>query len=104
MEPNEYKKIDFSDFLLITNIIKNIGYTFCEKCKPNNQKLAEIISKKEITTKSNKKINQVKALSKLKNNHERYSNAMENLLNSYFGKINETDRNEIIINLNRILA
>ncbi|WNH14041.1 hypothetical protein [Thalassobellus suaedae] len=103
-EPNEYKEIDFNDFLLITNIIKNIGYTLCEKCKPNNQILAEIISKKEITTKSNKKINQVKSLSKLKNNSHRYSNAIGNLLNSNFGRINETDRNEIIINLNRILA
>ncbi len=103
-KPNEYKEIDFNDFLLITNIIKNIGYTLCEKCKPDNQILAEIISKKEITTKTNKKINSVKSLSKLKNNSERYSNAIENLLNSHFGRINENDRNEIIMNLNRILA
>ena len=103
VNPNYYDKIDFNDFLLITNIVKNIGYTLCEKCKPDNTKLAEKIAKIEIKIGS-KTIKPIKNILKLKNNPNRFSNAMGNLLNTYFGRINATDKNEIILHLNRILA
>lgn len=101
--PNNYDKIDFNDFLLFTNIIKHIGYTLCEKCKPDNSQLADKISKPEVKV-ENKIINPIKNIFRLKNNPDRYSNAIGNLLNSTFGKINKTDRDEIIQHINRILA
>lgn len=93
--PNRYDKIDFNDFLLFTNIIKHIGYTLCEKCKPDNLQLAEKISKLEIKV-DNKIIKPLTNLNKLKNDPNRFSNAIGNLLNSTFGKINTADREEII--------
>lgn len=101
--PNNYNKIDFNDFLLFTNIIKNIGYTLCEKCKPDNSQLAEKIVKMEVTV-ENKIIKPIKNILKLKNDPDRFSNAIGNLLNSYFGKINRTDRDEIIQHIKSILA
>lgn len=102
--PNSYEKIEFNDFLLFTNIIKNIGYTLCEKCKPNNLQIAERIAELEIKT-DNKTIKPIRGINKLKNDPKRYSNAMSNLLNSNFGKINSSDRDEIIQHLkNNILA
>ena len=101
--PNNYDKIDFNDFLLFTNIIKHIGYTLCEKCKPSNSQLADRISKLEVKV-ENKIIRPIKNIFKLKNDPGRFSNAMGNLLNSTFGKINSTDRDEIIQHINRILA
>lgn len=101
--PNNYDKIDFNDFLLFTNIIKHIGYTLCEKCKPDNAQLAEKICTLEIKL-ENKTINPLKNIFKLKNDPDRFSNAIGNLLNSTFGKINYNDRNEIIQHINRILA
>lgn len=101
--PNNYYKIGFNDFLLFTNIIKHLGYTLCEKCKPDNAQLAEKISKLEVKV-ENKLIKPIKSIFKLKNNPDRYSNAIGNLLNSTFGKINKTDRDEIIQHINRILA
>lgn len=96
--PNKYKKVDFNDFLLFTNIIKHIGYTLCEKCKPDNSQLAERIAKLEIIV-DNKTVKPIKSINKLKNNPKRYSNAIGNLLNSTFGKINSSDRDEIIQHL-----
>lgn len=93
--PNNYEKIDFNDFLLFTNIIKHIGYTLCEKCKPDNSKLADKIVKLEIKV-NNKTISPIKSINKLKNDPDRFSNAIGNLLNSTFGKINNTDKEEII--------
>jgi len=101
--PNNYDKIGFSDFLLFTNIIKHIGYTLCEKCKPDNSQLADKISKFEVKV-ENKIIKPIKNIFKLKNDPERFSNAIGNLLNSTFGKINKKDRDEIIQHINRILA
>ena len=101
--PNNYDKIDFNDFLLFTNIVKNIGYTLCEKCKPDNSKLAERLLALEIKIAS-KTINPLKNIFKLKNDPKRFSNAIGNLLNSNFGRINEVDKSEIIQHINRILA
>lgn len=101
--PNNYDKIDFNDFLLFTNIVKHIGYTLCEKCKPDNAQLADKIATLEVKI-ENMTIYPLKKLFKLKNDPDRFSNAIGNLLNSTFGKINKTDRDEIIQHINRILA
>lgn len=93
--PNNYDKIDFNDFLLFTNIIKHIGYTLCEKCKPDNSQLADKILNLEIKV-ENKIIRPLKSIHKLKNDPNRFSNAIGNLLKSTFGKINTADRDEII--------
>lgn len=102
--PKDYKNIDFQDFLLITNIIKNIGYTLCQKGKPDNETLAKIILKTEIKISEDKSTNAIKSLQKLKNNETRFTNAIGNLLNTNFGRINEEDRNEITNHIYRILA
>lgn len=101
--PNTYDKIDFNDFLLFTNIIKKIGYTLCEKCKPDNSILAEKIVNLEVKV-DNKLIKPLKNIYKHKNNPKRFSNAIGNLLNSTFGRINNHDKDEIIKHINRILA
>jgi len=101
--PNNYDKINFNDFLLFTNIIKNIGYTLCKKCKPDNLQLAEKITSLEVKV-ENKIIKPIKNILKLKNDPNRFSNAIGNLLNSSFGKINSADRDEIIQHINSILA
>lgn len=101
--PNAYDKIDFNDFLLFTNIIKNIGYTLCEYCKPDNSVLAEMLINLELNV-DNKIVKPLKNIFKLKNNPSRFANAVGNLLNSTFGKINNDDKNEIIQHINRILA
>lgn len=93
--PNKYEKIDFSDFLLFTNIIKHIGYKLCDKCKPDNSQLADKILNLEIKV-DNKTIRPIRSINKLKNDPTRFLNAIGNLLNTTFGKINSTDRDEII--------
>lgn len=93
--PNSYDKIDFNDFLLITNIVKNIGYTLCGHCKPSNAEIAEKLTDFEVKI-GNKTIKPLKSVFKLKNDPQRFSNAIGNLLNSVFGKINEIDKYEII--------
>jgi hypothetical protein len=101
--PNTYTEINFDDFILCTNIVKSIGYTLCEKCKPDNSKIAERIVKLEIIQ-DNNAICPIKSIWKHKNDNDRFLNALDNLLNSNFGKIGEIDRNEILENINRILA
>lgn len=98
--PNNYEDIDFNDFLLFTNILKHIGYTLCKKCKPNNIELAKRIANLEIKT-NGKIVKPINNIKKLENNHKRFLNAIGNLLNSTFGKINNTDRDEIIKNLKK---
>ncbi len=94
--PNQFDKIDFNDFLLCTNIIKNMGYTLCEKCRPDNIELAKQILNFQIKTKDGKNVSPLSSIFKLKNNPIRFENATENLLNTIFGKINEADRREIM--------
>jgi acetolactate synthase small subunit len=78
-------------------LIKNIGYTFCEKFKPNNETLAKLIYELEVTDEeTTKKIRPIKNIMKLKNDNTRYFNAIKNLLNSHYGKINDIDTKEII--------
>jgi len=101
--PNKYVNVDFNDFLLITNVVKHIGYTICEKCRPDNALLAKKICELE-TTVNEKKINPIKNVMRLKDNKDRFLNALENLLNSTFGKINRKDTVDIAENVKRILA
>ena len=80
-----------------------IRYTLCEKLKPDNLILAEKLVTLEVKN-DFKKIKPLKNIFKLKNDTIRFSNAVGNLLNSTYGKINETDRNEIIQHIKSILA
>jgi hypothetical protein len=101
--PNTYSGINLNDFLLCTNIIKNIGYTLCEKCKPDNSKLADHILKLEIKTDNKRVVKPLKSILKLKNNAVRFEKAIENLLNSTFGRINSVDRKEILNHIEKTL-
>lgn len=101
--PNTYDKIDFNDFLLLSNIIKNIGYTLCEKCKPDNSVLAKKIVNLELKV-EDKIIKPIKTIFRHKNDPTRFSNAIGNLLNTQFGRINNEDKKEIIEHITGILA
>ncbi len=98
--PNSYEEINFDDFLLISQSIKNIGYKICELKKPPNENIAKALDKQNLLS----------PLSKLKNNiseseegKKRYEYALENLINSEFGRFNTEDINDIIQHIRNIL-
>ena len=41
--PNPLNDIDFSDFLILTNIVKHIAYLISTSSKPDNDRIAEIL-------------------------------------------------------------
>lgn len=91
--PNLYNEISFDDFLLLTNIVKSIGYTFCCECKPSNE---TIVQKALSLLKIRKKGGKIIGFMKVKNDEEKIKRAIGNFLNSNFGIFDECDREEII--------
>lgn len=101
--PNNYDSISFDDFLLCTNLVKSVGYTLCDFCKPSVSEIAEALAKIDQCI-SGRTVNPVKMLYKFKSKPDRFSAAMKGLLNRYFGKISDEERDQIIVHLERILA
>ncbi|MCB0521351.1 MAG: hypothetical protein H6577_24165 [Lewinellaceae bacterium] len=97
---NEYTKIDYSDFLLITNIIKNIGYVLCQSATPDNQQIAKIL----LSLKNKKGNHIVSGILKIKNNENRFKSAIFSLLRTNFGRISSKDKEEILQEVTRLLA
>lgn len=61
--PNSLENIDFTDFILLTNIVKNIAFIIGRDAKPSNKKIAEILF--ELSKENNKAT--YKGIKKLKN-------------------------------------
>lgn len=98
--PNKYYEINFEDFRFITNIIKHIAYIICINSKPDNERIAQILFEK---SKENKKAiyNRIK---KTKNDKIRYTNAIENLVKTNFGRFSTKDKLEVTEKLKSLLA
>ncbi len=97
---NEYTKIDYYDFLMITNIIKSIGYALCQEATPNNKRIAEIL----VGLENERGLNIMNGLKKIKNDENRYKSAIFSLLRTNFGRISSTDKEDIYIKIKGLLA
>lgn len=97
---NEYTNIDYNDFLMITNIIKSIGYSLCQEATPNNQRIAEIL----VGLENERGLNIMNGLKKIKNDENRYKSAVFSLLRTNFGRISSTDKEDIYIKIKSLLA
>lgn len=97
--PNEVGKINFDDFISITNIVKNIAFLVCQKSKPENQRISVILYEK---IKSNKKT--LMGLKKLKNNQNRYKEALKSFTITAYGRFSSTDIDEVTEELVCLLA
>lgn len=98
--PNEIDDIDFSDFLILTNIIKHIAYLVSTTAKPENERIAQILLNKarEYNGKT------FKGLKKLKNAENRYEKAIRSFITTKFGRFSTIDEYEIYMNLKSLLA
>jgi len=97
--PNPVKDINFDDFLILTNIIKHIAYLMSISSKPDNDRIAEILFLK--SKDDNQKV--FKGIKKLKNNEERFENALENYITN-FGRFSTDDINNVSKKLKSLLA
>ena len=98
--PNPVKDINFDDFLILTNIIKHIAYLMSISSKPDNDRIAEILFLK--SKDDNQKV--FKGIKKLKNNEERFENALENYITTNFGRFSTDDINNVSKKLKSLLA
>lgn len=96
--PNKLEDIDFTDFLILTNIVKNVAYEFSTKSKPDNKRVAEILYE---LSKENKSY---KGLKKLKNDNERYDKAIRSFITSNFGRFSSRDMADTSNEFKRLLA
>ena len=98
--PNELEDIDFSDFLILTNIIKHIAYLISTSSKPKNKRIAEILLEKS----KEEKGKTFKGIKKLKNDSVRYEKAINNYIATTFGRFSKIDSNETMEELKSLLA
>ena len=98
--PNKIDDIDFTDFLILTNIIKHIAFLISTSAKPNNDGIAQILLNK--AKENNGKT--FKGLKKLKNDGNRYEKAIRSYITTMFGRFSKTDENEIFKKLISLLA
>ncbi len=98
--PNTLNEIDFSDFLILTNIVKHIAYLISTSSKPDNDRIAEILFDKSKL--DNGKT--FKGLKKLKNDKDRFENALKSYITTSFGRFSNNDINSIYKKLESLLA
>jgi len=98
--PNELDKIDFSDFLLLTNIVKHIAFVISTSAKPNNERIAEILFIK--AKENNNKAYQ--GLKKIKNDNNRFETAIKSFITTNFGRFSNTDIENVTKKLKSLLA
>lgn len=98
--PNPVNDINFSDFLILTNIIKHIAYLMSISSKPDNYRIAEILFLK--SKDDNKKA--FKGLKKLKNDKARFENALKSYITTNFGRFSTDDMNIVYKKLESLLA
>ena len=98
--PNRLDEIDFSDFLIITNIVKHIAYLISKRAKPSNSEIAAILLE---LSKENKG-RAFKGLTKLKNDNERFQVAIKSFTITSFGRFSSSDLNDISKKFESLLA
>jgi|GEM_PF-1131112 len=98
--PNELEKIDFSDFILFTNIVKHLAYNMSVKSKPDNDRIANIL----FNMPKNNNHSSFQGIKKLKNNDTRYLSAIKNHLKTHFGRFCSSDSEEIADKFKSLLA
>lgn len=98
--PNPINDVNFSDFLILTNIIKHIAYLMSISSKPDNDRIAEILFDK--SKDDDKKA--FKGLKKLKNDKLRFENALKSYITTNFGRFSSDDLNIICLKLKSLLA
>lgn len=97
--PNGIEDINFSDFLILTNIVKHIAYIISTSSKPTNDRIAEILFD---NLKSDGRA--YKGIKKLKNNPERYEKALNRYIRVSFGRFSNNDLNLVSKKLISLLA
>jgi hypothetical protein len=96
--PKKMVDIDFDDFILYSLVLKDIAFQFCIHFRPNLSELALMIAKE-----GEAKSSTYKALGKLKNNPTRYHNAIQNFLNTHYGKFDLKQTKELVGILNNVV-
>ncbi|GAB3721955.1 hypothetical protein [Spirosoma lituiforme] len=98
--PNELDNINYTDFLILTNIVKNIAYLISTTSKPSNDRIAEILF--DISKENNcKTFNGIK---KLKNDEIRFEKAIKNFISTTFGRFSSDDSKYVTSKLKSLLA
>ncbi|WP_338790754.1 hypothetical protein V9L05_21685 (plasmid) [Bernardetia sp. Wsw4-3y2] len=100
-EPNSLDKINYSDFLILTGIVKHIAYLISTESKPNNEEIALILFQK---MKNEDKGRAYKGIKKLKNNSDRFEKAIKNYIKTNFGRFSSKDLELICEQLKSLLA
>lgn len=98
--PNLINEINFSDFIILTNIIKHIAYLISTSSKPENDRIAVILFNK--AKDDNGKV--YKGLKKLKNDQVRFENALKSFISTNFGRFSNDDINFVRKKLESLLA
>lgn len=98
--PNPVNDINFTDFLILTNIVKHIAYIISTSSKPENDRIAEILFDKSKDDNSKA----FKGLKKLKNDKERFENALRSFITTNFGRFSNDDIKVVSKKLESLLA
>lgn len=98
--PNKIYEIDFSDFILFTNIVKHLAFNLSVSAKPNNERITEIL----FNVVDNESGTFFQGIKKLKNDDVRYSKAIKNHLRTNFGRFSSSDSTEIVNKFKNLLA
>ncbi|MCD4735678.1 MAG: hypothetical protein K8R53_06510 [Bacteroidales bacterium] len=98
--PNKIDEVDFSDFLILTNIVKHIAYLISTTSKPDNERIAQILYDKSKEDKGKA----YKGLKKLKNDSKRYETAIKSFITSNFGRFSARDISEVHKKFENLLA
>jgi len=98
--PNSVDDINFSDFLILTNVVKHIAYLISTESKPENERIAEVLFDK---SKENDKAT-YKGLKKMKNDKDRFERALRSFITTNFGRFSSQDLDSVSKKLGSLLA
>ncbi|CAG1020596.1 hypothetical protein DOJK_00454 [Patescibacteria group bacterium] len=98
--PNSLENIDFTDFHILTNVVKHIAFVICQRSKPDNDIIAQVL----FDISKENKANAYNGLKKLKNDDIRYRKALSSFVVTNFGRISESDLEQITNKLKSLLA
>lgn len=99
-QPNSLNSISFSDFIILTNVVKHIAYNLCIGSKPSNERIAGILLERAKEDGGRA----FKGIKKLKNNDSRYEQAMRRFAATHCGRLSSNDLGEVISKFKCLLA